>query len=481
MGFDLHRRRFLSGLGSTTASLALGLRAPRARGRSRPPNVLFIIIDDLNDWVGVLRGNSQAKTPNINRLARSGLLFTNAHCAAPLCNASRASLLTGLRPSTTGVYTNHQPLRLAVPDVVTLPQHLRESGYRTFGCGKIFHYGDPQSWDEGSTECGRGRPPHGQGTVPRTRPASGLSGVGNIDWGPVDVDDTEMSDARVADQVSAWLAREHDRPFFIGCGFVRPHLPWYVPRQYFDLYDEDEIVTPVAPPDDLDDVPAAGRRMAQVASHQRITQSGNWRAAVHGYLAAVSFADAQIGRVLDALDETGRAQDTLVVMTTDHGWSLGEKSHWTKSALWEECTRVPLILRAPGLDLQGRQCIRPVNLVDLFPTVTELCGVPAREGLDGVSLGPLVDDPRARWTRPSVTTMGPGNHAARDTRWRYIRYEDGSEELYDHAADPNEGTNLALDPGLAGVRRRLAAALPAHDAPHGLDGDDDCRVIADGG
>ena len=483
MGSNINRRSVLAGMGASATALALEGVGCVGRGATRPtgPNLLFIVIDDLNDWVGVLGGHPQAKTPNIDRLAAAGHLFTNAHCAAPACNPSRAAVLTGLRPTTTGVYTNHQPLRPTWPDVVTLPQHLREHGYETYGCGKIFHYSDPQSWDHGPDECGVCKPPHGEGVTPTDLPANGVEGIGPIDWAPVQGADDQMSDARVADTVIRWLGQKHKRPFFVGCGFFRPHLPWFVPQKYFDAYPLDQVVTPVVLPNDLDDIPRSGRRMARVRWHETIVKSDAWAAAVQGYLASLSFADAQLGRVLDALAATGRDKDTIVVLWTDHGWALGEKFHWTKYALWEECTRVPLIFSVPGRTTAGARCGRPVNLLDLYPTLAELCGLPARDGVEGVSLATLLDRPDAPWDRPSLMTMGRGNHALRDERWRYIRYEDGSEELYDHDTDPNEWMNLlddptlAADPGVQEARGRLAAWLPATEHDALPEGPRDCR------
>lgn len=454
----LPRRQFLAGLGAA----ALGALPARA---DEPPDVLFVVIDDLNDWVGVLGGHVQARTPRLDRLAARGTLFTNAHCAAPLCNPSRTALLTGRRPSSTGIYANPQPFRPVMPDVVTLPERFARAGWRTYGCGKIFHRGDPGAFEVVRPDaCHLPRP--GRGWRPPVVPANGLDLRGHFDWGAAaSPEDAVQSDARVADQVIAWLREPSRGPRFIACGFFRPHLPWYVPRAWFDAYPLDQVVLPVVRPDDLADVPMAGRRLAKVQDHARIVGSGKWAEAVQAYLASLSFTDAQLGRVLDALDRSPRGARTVVVLCADHGWSLGEKQHWRKSALWEECTRVPLVVVAPGVTRPGSRSARAVNLVDVYPTLVELCGLGSTEGLEGESLVPLLHDPEAPRATPSLTTHERGNHAVRDDRWRYIRYADGSEELYDHAVDPHEWHNRADDPAAAEIKATLARWLPAHDAP----------------
>lgn len=446
-----HRRAVLQGLAATALAAASG---PARAGRRRP-NVLFISIDDLNDWVGILGGHRQARTPNIARLAKRGVSFENAHCTAPACNPSRTAVLTGLRPSTSGVYGNDQGWRPVLPDAVTLPQLFRRNGYTAIGSGKVFHFGDPRSWDAYHPDpCER--PPDGRRATPSD---SALVHIDTIKYGPSRAGrDGVMSDYKIARFVEQQLGKKHDKPFFLACGFFKPHLPWHVPQKYFDMYPLDRVAVPVVEKGDLEDIPEAGRRMARVDTHRALVRKKAWREAVQGYLAALTFADAMLGRVLDALDASDHRDDTLVVLWSDHGWALGEKFHWKKFALWEECTRVPMIIGGPGI-AQGR-CARPVNLVDLYPTLADLCGFGVPAGLDGVSLSPLLSNPAAVWDRPSVTTHGFGNHAVRDERWRYIRYADGSEELYDHDADPNEWRNLALRPDKDEIKARLAAHLP---------------------
>lgn len=430
----------------------------------RPPNVLFISFDDLNHYVGFLGRHPDAHTPNLDRLAARGMVFERAYCQAPLCNPSRASLMTGMQPATTGVYGNRQPFRFSpvAGDAVTLPQHFRHHGYHTSGSGKVYHgiYTDPVSWDDYAPKRTQQTYPEAQ---PPQKPHSGVDGLGNLDWGPLDVSDEQMGDYQSVSHCIEQLRRSHDRPFFLTCGFTRPHLPWYAPRRYFEQVDPQRVTLPTVPEDDLDDVPEPGRDMIHHHLHQRLLETGKWSEALTAYLACLRFVDGQIGRLIEALDASEHADNTIIVLWADHGWHLGEKHHWKKFTLWEEATRVPLLIAAPGYK-PGR-CERPVGLVDLYPTLVELCGLPAREALEGRSLCPLLAEPGGRWEHGTITTYLRGNHAVRFGPWRYIRYADGSEELYDHRFDEMEWTNLAADPAYAKVKRELAAELPAEDAP----------------
>ncbi|HIQ20072.1 MAG TPA: DUF4976 domain-containing protein [Planctomycetes bacterium] len=427
------------------------------------PNVLFIAIDDLNDWTGYLGGAYQeVHTPNLDRLAARGVFFTHAYCTAPACNPSRTSLLCGVLPSTSGVYHNSNPWRVQLPHAVTLPQHFMAHGYRVFGGGKIFHgrFKDPQSWHEYFA-----RP---SDPVPPVRPANGIPNTAHFDWGPVAVDDEAMGDTQVTDWAIRFLGQRHEKPFFLAVGLFRPHLPWYVPQKYFDRYPLGQIVLPTVKEDDLEDVPPVGRAMARPqGDHAKVLATDNWEKAVQGYVASITYADGQVGRLLDTLDRSPYAGNTIIVLWTDHGWHLGEKLHWRKFTLWEEATRVPLIFVVPGLTPSGARCERTVSLVDIYPTLADLCGLPVGRHLEGRSLKPLLADPQTTWDRPAVTTHGRNNHAIRSRRWRYIRYHDGTEELYDHQHDPMEWTNLAGDPQYARVKQELAAWLPATNVPEG--------------
>ena len=391
------------------------------------------------------------------------MLFSNAHCAAPACNPSRAALLTGVRPSTSGVYINPQPWRKSerLKDAVTLPQYLRQHGYRAIGSGKMYHdtFRDPESWDDYYPSLTKQRFADPE---PENRPINGIPKTGHFDWGAVDVPTGEMSDAKIADWTIEQLSKEHDKPLFLACGFYRPHLPWFVPPKYLEMYPLEEIELPKSPDNDLDDVPAAGVKMAKPnGDHARVIKHKQWKQAVQGYLASVSFMDEQLGRVLDALDKGPLAKNTHIVFWTDHGWHLGEKKHWRKFALWEEATRTPVIIAAPGFTEAKSRSDQPVSLLDLFPTILDLAKLPAKADNDGHSLVPLLKDPSAAWEHVAITTHGRNNHAIRDRRWRYIRYADGSEELYDHASDPNEYKNLAGDEALKEVKVRLSAHFPS--------------------
>jgi arylsulfatase A-like enzyme len=454
------RRRFLGLMAAAPAVLTSARAAER-------PNILFLAVDDLNDWIGCLGGHPDVKTPNFDRLAARGVLFTNAHCAAPLCNPSRAAIMTGVRPSTSGVYLNTQPMRRSetLRNAVTLSSHFIEHGYWAAGSGKIYHgnYPDPPSWNEYWPSQTDNRP---RDPAPPNRPLNGIPKTAHFDWGPVKVKDAEMGDMRVAEWTAGQLVRKHDRPFFLACGIFRPHLPWYVPEKYFDMYPPDRVTLPNIKEDDLDDVPPIGRKFARPeGDHRKVMEHGQWKKAVQAYLASITFADACLGRVLDAFDSAGRRDDTAIVLWSDHGWHLGEKLHWRKFALWEEATRNVFMVVAPGLTKPGARCRRPVDMMDIYPTLIEICGLGRRDGLEGVSLVPWLRNPELEKERPALTTYQRGNHAVRTERWRYIRYADGTEELYDHDHDEMEWSNLAGDPRYDDLKRQLARWMPKADAP----------------
>lgn len=424
------------------------------------PNVLFIAVDDLNDWIGPLDGYKGVKTPNIDKLARQGMNFTRAYCAAPLCNPSRVGLLTGVRPSTSGVYLNQHPWRPVMKNVVTLPQHFMANGYDVVGAGKIFHetFHDSASWRKFYHELGAPRPDK----VP-------MNGFGNFDWAPLDAKDEEMEDYRIVQHGIDYLNEKHDSPFFLAIGLRKPHLPWYVPKKYFDLYPLESIVIPQIIENDLSDIPTIGKQMAHVTAgvgaqdHKFILENNKWKNAIQGYLASISSADAELGRLLQALDKSDYKKNTIIVFWGDHGWHLGEKEHWRKFALWEEAIRSPLIIVAPDIVKPNSVCERVVSLMDIYPTLIELCGLPKME-LEARNISPLLKNPKLEWNYPAITTYGRNNHSIRTEKWHYIRYNDNSEELYDHNKDPYEWKNLASDPKYTETIKNIAVWLPKINA-----------------
>ena len=440
------------------------LSAALAASAADRPNVLFIAIDDLNHWVGYTGRNPQARTPNIDRLSHMGVSFMHAYCAAPLCNPSRAALMSGQRPSTTGCYQNEDNWKEYIPEGRGLTMAFRKAGYYVAGAGKIYH-GDtyyPGEWDEYYKSSGFG--------AEEDRPGPGGRGVSKMEGfqQPVehDLKDEDLSDWHITNYCIEQLGKPHDKPFFLACGLHKPHLPWVVPQKYYDLFPLEGIQLPPYREDDLDDIPPAGVRMAKPdGDHRQILASGRWKAAIQSYLACGAYTDMNVGRLLDALEKSPYRDRTIICFWGDHGWHLGEKHHWRKFALWEEATRAPFIWVVPGLTPGNAICERPVDFMSIYPTLCELAGIPRPEHVEGTSIRPLLADPAAAWTTPALCTFGFQNHAVRTEAWRLIRYADGSEELYDEAKDPYEWTNLAARPDLESVKRDLAQTFPTVNTP----------------
>jgi len=450
-------------LSALLAALAAAPLAAQAAGEK--PNILFIAIDDLNDWVGPLGGHPQVKTPNMDRLAARGTVFTNAHCQTPLCSPSRTSLMTGLRPSTTGIYGLAPWFREVeeLEDLVTLPQYLQQHGYRTYMTGKIYHgdYGrNKQEWDVlgPATEVGA-RPPGGKLVdTPSDHPL--------VDWGTFPHDDEDRGDWKVASWAADQLQSELPEPFFLAAGFFLPHVPCYAPPKWFDLYPEETVKLPEIRRDDREDTPLFSWFLHWRLPEPRLKfleEANQWTNLVRSYLASISFVDSQVGRVLDALEESGRAGDTIVVLWSDHGWHLGEKLITGKNTLWDRSTRVPLIFAGPGVS-RGASCSRPAELLDIYPTLVEMAGLPRKRGLEGHSLAPQLKDAEAPRQWPAITTHNHDNHGIRTGRWRYIRYANGAEELYDMQEDPQEWNNLAGEDRYEGILRELRVWLPGINA-----------------
>lgn len=459
--------------------LALAALCGTSTASGKKPNVLFIAMDDLNDWIGCLGGHPQTKTPNLDRLAASSVLFRNAYCPAPSCNPSRSAIFTGRPPHHSGLYQNLQKLRDVMPDEVLLPRYLSTHGYWSAGSGKMLHYIiDPQSWDDYYPDKSTDDP-FPPDKLPEKRPVSlpvgGPWQYRETDWAALDLTDEEFGgDWLVTKWIGEQLQRPHDQPFFLACGIYRPHEPWMVPKKYFEPFPLEQIQHgPGVKEGDLEDVPAEGRRIARNRYFPHILEHKQWERGIQAYLASIHFADVMVGRALDALEKSPHRDNTIVVLWSDHGWHLGEKEHWQKYTPWRLGSRVPLMIRvppgAPGLPqgtTPGGVCDRPVNLVDLFATLTELCALPSKSGIESHSLVPLLRDPAAPWPHISITHLDhPGNLAISGERWRYIHYRDGGEELYDISVDPHEWTNLAGKPENAAQLAEMRARVPARIAP----------------
>lgn len=425
---------------------------------ARRPNVLFIMADDLNNDFGTY-GHRLVKTPNLDRLAARGVRFDRAYTQFPLCNPSRASLLTGLRPDTIRVYNLTTEFRSVVPDVVTLPQMFKRSEYVAARVGKIYHYGNPgqigtsglddaASWD--SVVNPRGVDKDEETVLTNLTPGRGLGSALAFYASPAP--DEAHTDGKVASETIALLEKNQARPFFIAAGFYRPHCPFIAPRKYFDLYPADRIAAP----------PFARGAMTGAPAPAFFTNPPNWginvdgqREVIRAYYASISFLDAQVGRLLDALERLGLAENTIVVFMSDHGYHLGEGGQWMKQTLFDRSARAPLIVAGPGVSARGRASSRTVEYLDIFPTLADLARVPAPRGLEGRSLAPLLKDPGAAWDHPALTQLqrGTGENAfmgysVRTEKWRYTEWDDGKRgaELYDEVSDPGELHNLATEP-----------------------------------
>jgi uncharacterized sulfatase len=414
------------------------LFTPAALAQGAKPNVLFIAIDDLNAEVGCY--GAPVRTPNIDRLASQGVRFDRAYCQYPLCNPSRSSMLSGRRPPRTAVMDNTKWFREAMPEVVTLPEHFRRNGYRTFQTGKIFHGGldDDRAWDVGGTPLRR--------AAPRS-PAEQKARIQHADrYQPLEGEGESEPDFRNATRAVEMLRQKHDKPFFMAVGFAKPHVPFLAPKKYFDLYDPAKVeLPPDFAPEPLAQTPAY-RPNFDIFIQRRASED-EARRMIAGYRAATTFMDAQVGRVLAALEESGQRRNTIVVLFGDHGFHLGDKGMWSKQSLFEKSARVPLVVSAPGM-AAGKGCGGTVELVDVYPTLAGLCGLPAPREIDGESFAPLLRDPAASWDHPAYTFIRRGKvmgASVRTERYRYTEWDRGAAELYDHQTDPRESRNLAAD------------------------------------
>ena len=480
--------RWLFSVVAFVSLLLPGLSRGESPVPAKRPNVLFVVVDDLASTLGCY-GDVVARTPNIDRLAAGGVRFDRAYNQLPLCNPTRASVMTGLRPDRIKVYDLDRHFRDEVPDAVTLPQAFQKRDYLSARVGKIYHYNvpasigtngfdDPPSWNLRLNPKGRDK--SDEALVFNAEPHRKISA--SLSWLAADGADEEQTDGMITTRAIELLEKNRKRPFFLAVGFFRPHTPFVAPKKYFDMYPLDELRLPYAPANDRDDIPVAAFAHNCPVPHYNLERPVLLKA-LQAYYACVSFIDAQVGRLLAALDRLELAENTIVVFWSDHGYHLGEHNGiWQKRTLFEQAARAPLIIRAPGARGNGRSCSRIVEFVDIYPTVAALAGVPVPEGLDGRSLGPLLDDPGASWDGFAVTqVLRPADKrlasavmgcSIRTERWRYTEWAEGREgvELYDHRNDPLEFNNLAVKPDKAAkaiinslrplLRARASGVLP---------------------
>ncbi|MEL7586523.1 MAG: sulfatase [Prolixibacteraceae bacterium] len=449
----------------TTTCMVLSLFSTGTANTKDRPNVLMISVDDLNDWIGCMGGHPSARTPNMDKLASQGILFSNAHCQVPLCGPSRASLLSGLRPSSTGIYgqIKDEDIREAnahTKQALFLPEYFKNNGYHTMGIGKIFHEHAPAGVFEesGGREKGFGPlPPNGQKFHWNKKGTQ-------TDWGAFPNSDEEMPDYRSAQWTIERLKRKYTQPFFLTVGFIRPHVPWYVPQKWFDKNPSGSIVAPPFKSDDRNDLPAIALQIDELPmmpTTEWAIQNNEWTNMVQAYLACVSFTDHYIGEILNALEKSGYKNNTIVILWSDNGYRLGEKGTFAKHCLWSEATRVPLIISVPGMK-KNRVCDQLVELLDIYPTLTDLCGLPANKTNEGKSLKSVMENGESE--NYAISTYGRNNHAVISENYRYIRYEDGSEELYDLKNDPNEWNNIAHDEKSIKIKEQHRRYLPVSNA-----------------
>jgi len=449
---------------------APSIAQPTTASASRPlsalagPNVLFIAVDDLANTLGCY-GDVLAKTPHIDRLAATGVRFDRAYNQLPLCNPTRASVMTGLRPDQMRVYDLDRHFRDELPDVVTLSQAFQQAGYFAARVGKIYHYNvpasigtdgldDPPSWHQ--TINPRGRDKDEEDQIFNAEPHRQISAA--LSWLAADGEDEEQTDGMITTEAIKLMRASRDKPFFLGVGFFRPHTPYVAPRKYFDLYPLDQMRLPYAPPGDRDDIPIAAFAHNCPVPNYNLDESLLLKA-TQAYYACVSFVDAQVGRLLDELDRLQIADNTIVVLWSDHGYHLGEHDGiWQKRTLFEQSARAPLIIRAPGASGNGQASPRVVEFVDIYPTLTKLAGIAAPDHLAGRDLTPLIDNPIATWDGYGITqVLRPADDrlpepvmgcSIRTARWRLSEWGEGKYgvELYDHHSDPMEFHNLAIKP-----------------------------------
>lgn len=437
------------------------------------PNILFIAIDDMNDWVGVLGGHPQAITPNIDKLAGQGVLFTNAHTPAPACSPCRNALLYGMEPSNSGLYPFYDRDKMD-PGFFTkhksLMELFRANGYNTYGAGKI-HHGNMsersiEKFDDLEfTESINAKLNELPDPVVDSTDGAGVKTFGKMCARPSLSPLEDHVDYNISLFGVDVLKRKHEKPFFLALGFIKPHLPFVAPKKYFDMFPRSEIQKTPIKEDDLADLPWAARSNAKLNDDYKYRKKNTWEDWIRAYLACNAYTDANIGRVMDVLNSSDYKNNTIVVLWSDHGYHFGEKRSHRKFSLWEESTRVPFIILDPRNEANGQSCSAPVSLIDIFPTLLNSAEIPIPEYSDGMDLKALLTNPKAAREEPALTTWGRGNYSLRTEKWRYTVYFDGSEELYDHENDQQEWKNLANDAGYEQVKTELKKYLPSNEAP----------------
>ena len=490
---SIKRRQFLHLVGMASLGCILGGCKILSDKISQRPNVLFISVDDLNNWIEPLGGHPQAKTPNLLKFAKQSVNFTNAYCASPSCNPSRTALMTGKHPHVTGLYSNPQIWRHVLPDEVTLPEYFKQSGYWVGGAGKIFHNNmpDPRSWDDYYPSKIKHMPEYYLPAYDSKSNSKYFTKADNeirednpkgitfnmpvfdkmyiaFDFEALPYNTEKTGDYSSVKWVSDQLMKKHEKPFFLACGLYRPHLPWYVPEEFYNKFPLDQVQLPKVHKYDLDDLPDKARITASRGNyHKNVIKAVLWKNAVQGYLASINYADHLVGQLLKSLEESGYADNTVVVIYSDHGWQLGEKQHWRKFALWENVINTVLMIKVPkgvrGLPSGGQNgttCHRNVSLVDLFPTLTELCGLNPKDGITGNSLTPLLFDPSIEWDYPVITSLGDNHYSIIKDHWHYINYDGEEEELYNLKEDPEEWYNLAIKASHGNIKKQLKKIIP---------------------
>jgi len=476
---------FIAGQSGNTLH-AMNNAGEKSSKSAKQPNVIFFAMDDLNDWVAPL-GHIQAKTPNMDRLAKKGVVFTYAHAPGVFCTPSRTAIMTGLNASTTGCY-GEDPFQYDHPDLVTIQMAFKQGGYNTYGAGKIYHHRggfvDQRGWDEyfsrSQEEKDMGWEMNGyhMNDVPRPTPnpyspyaiknSKGDGSALHLEWGPIaNEKEDDMVDVIRTNWACSVLQEKHNKPFFLALGLYSPHYPNYAPQKYFDMYHLDSIQLPPLNPDDLDDLPERIRKNMTTRSkqHKELEELGVLKDAVRGYLASTSFADAMLGRVLDALEKSQYKENTIIVFWSDQGFHHGEKMHWGKHTLWQRTSQVPLIWAGKGIP-ENEKVTSSVSLIDMYPTFIELCNLPKVKNIEGVSLASSLKKPSGSTDRNVfLPSNEKGSFAVINTNWRYISYADGGEELYNVKEDPNEWYNLAKDEKYRPIMREMKESAPKVFAP----------------